>query len=226
MLKASRIQLHCARHSQLGSPLTDNSRQPPYSNAPPTTFDKTDMSPQEAAIDGPGRLVSKTVSNSGDLHGATEYHHSCNQIIETQGGSGNLETQVYPKMQKKVDCPAFLAFFHRFFFGVIVGLHILVPSSIILFGNGTKLWSVGEKCRLIQKNESFLLLASQCLRSISRPISSTSLMKRTNSSFHVFLDASSSLKNRPASQYAEAYGITIGGTLHLLILFRYTGSND
>ena len=94
MLKASRIQLHCARHSQLGSPLTDNSRQPPYSNAPPTTFDKTDMSPQEAAIDGPGRLVSKTVSNSGDLHGATEYHHSCNQIIETQGGSGNLETKV------------------------------------------------------------------------------------------------------------------------------------
>ncbi|MCA9251230.1 MAG: hypothetical protein R3E58_00730 [Phycisphaerae bacterium] len=52
------------------------------------------MTPQEAAIDGPGLLVSKTLSNSGDLHGATEYYHNCNQIIETQGGSGNLETKV------------------------------------------------------------------------------------------------------------------------------------
>ncbi|HNO77384.1 MAG TPA: hypothetical protein PKN33_04920 [Phycisphaerae bacterium] len=47
----------------------------------------------------------KTVSNSGDLDGVMEYDHNSNQIIETRDGSGNLETQVYPKMQKKGDCP-------------------------------------------------------------------------------------------------------------------------
>ncbi|GJM25784.1 MAG: hypothetical protein DHS20C16_21990 [Phycisphaerae bacterium] len=39
--------------------------------------------------------MSKTVSNSGDLDGVTEYYHNRNQIIETRDGSGNLETQVY-----------------------------------------------------------------------------------------------------------------------------------
>ncbi|HNO77263.1 MAG TPA: hypothetical protein PKN33_04305 [Phycisphaerae bacterium] len=44
------------------------------------------MTPQEAAIDGPGRLVSKTVSNSGDLDGVTEYYHSDKRTIEAVGG--------------------------------------------------------------------------------------------------------------------------------------------
>jgi hypothetical protein len=49
----------------------------------------------EAAFDGLGRRVVKTVSNSGDLDGVTAYYHNRNQIIETRDGSGNLETQVY-----------------------------------------------------------------------------------------------------------------------------------
>ncbi len=53
------------------------------------------MTIHEAAFDGLGRRVVKTVSNSGDLDGVTEYYHNRNQIIETRDGSGNLETQVY-----------------------------------------------------------------------------------------------------------------------------------
>ncbi|MEZ6085004.1 MAG: hypothetical protein R3E58_13970 [Phycisphaerae bacterium] len=49
----------------------------------------------------------KTVSNSGDLDGVTEYYHNRNQIIETRDSSGNLETQVYLTMQKIGDCPSF-----------------------------------------------------------------------------------------------------------------------
>jgi hypothetical protein len=49
----------------------------------------------EAAFDGQGRRVVKTVSKSGDFDGVTEYYHNSNQIIETRDGSGNLETQVY-----------------------------------------------------------------------------------------------------------------------------------
>jgi RHS repeat-associated protein len=59
------------------------------------TLDDTDVTIHEAAFDGLGRRVVKTVSNSGDLDGVTEYYHHGNQIIETRGGSGNLETQVY-----------------------------------------------------------------------------------------------------------------------------------
>ena len=72
------------------------------------TLDDTDVTIHEAAFDGLGRRVVKTVSNSGDLDGVTEYYHNRNQIIETRDGSGNLETQVYPKMQKIGDCPPFL----------------------------------------------------------------------------------------------------------------------
>ncbi len=54
-----------------------------------------DVTIHEAAFDGLGRRVVKTVSNSGDLDGVTEYYHNSNQIIETRDGSGNLETQVY-----------------------------------------------------------------------------------------------------------------------------------
>ncbi len=39
--------------------------------------------------------MAETVSNSGDLDGVTAYYHNKNQIIETRGGSENLETQVY-----------------------------------------------------------------------------------------------------------------------------------
>ncbi|MEZ6084654.1 MAG: RHS repeat-associated core domain-containing protein [Phycisphaerae bacterium] len=53
------------------------------------------MTIHEAAFDGLGRRVVKTVSNSGDLDGVTEYYHNGTQIIETRDGSGNLETQVY-----------------------------------------------------------------------------------------------------------------------------------
>ncbi|MEZ6084499.1 MAG: hypothetical protein R3E58_11315 [Phycisphaerae bacterium] len=56
------------------------------------------------------RRVVKTASNSGDLDGVTDYDHNSNQIIETRDGSGNLETQVYPKMDKKGDCPPFFPF--------------------------------------------------------------------------------------------------------------------
>jgi hypothetical protein len=49
----------------------------------------------EAAFDGLGRRVVKTVSNSGDLDGVTEYYHNSNQIIETRDASANLEMQVY-----------------------------------------------------------------------------------------------------------------------------------
>ncbi|GJM25785.1 MAG: hypothetical protein DHS20C16_22000 [Phycisphaerae bacterium] len=59
------------------------------------TLDDTDVTIHEAAFDGLGRRVVKTVSNSGDLDGVTEYYHNSNQIIETRDGSGNLETQVY-----------------------------------------------------------------------------------------------------------------------------------
>ncbi len=59
------------------------------------TLDDTDVTIHEAAFDGLGRRVVKTVSNSGDLDGVTEYYHNRNQIIETRDGSGNLETQVY-----------------------------------------------------------------------------------------------------------------------------------
>jgi hypothetical protein len=48
----------------------------------------------EAAFDGLGRRVVKTVSDSGDLDGVTEYYHNSNQIIETRDASANLETQV------------------------------------------------------------------------------------------------------------------------------------
>ena len=72
------------------------------------TLDDTDVTIHEAAFDGLGRRVAKTVSNSGDLDGVTAYDHNRNQIIETRAGSGNLETQVYPKMQKIGDCPPFL----------------------------------------------------------------------------------------------------------------------
>ncbi|HNO78926.1 MAG TPA: hypothetical protein PKN33_12780 [Phycisphaerae bacterium] len=64
-----------------------------------------DVTIHENAFDGLGRRVVKTVSNSGDLDGVTEYYHNKNQIIEPRDGSGNLETQVYPKMQKTGDCP-------------------------------------------------------------------------------------------------------------------------
>ena len=72
------------------------------------TLDDTDVTIHEAAFDGLGRRVVKTVSNSGDLDGVTEYYHNSNQIIETRDGSGNLETQVYLKMQQIGDCPPFL----------------------------------------------------------------------------------------------------------------------
>ncbi len=59
------------------------------------TLDDTDVTIHEAAFDGLGRRVVKTVSNSGDLDGVTEYYHNDHQIIETRDGSGDLETQVY-----------------------------------------------------------------------------------------------------------------------------------
>ena len=76
------------------------------------TLDDTDVTIHEAAFDGLGRRVVKTVSNSGDLDGVTEYYHNRNQIIETRDGSGNLEMQVYHELQNPGDCP-------RLFYGVI-----------------------------------------------------------------------------------------------------------
>ncbi|MEZ6084652.1 MAG: hypothetical protein R3E58_12120 [Phycisphaerae bacterium] len=49
------------------------------------TLDDTDVTIHEAAFDGLGRRVVKTVSNSGDLDGVTAYYHNRNQIVSRRG---------------------------------------------------------------------------------------------------------------------------------------------